>query len=187
MDAPAGEVTQLLLAARQTDRNALEALIPLLYRELHGLAEARIRGEGPGHTLTPTALVHEAYLKLSGGEGFSARDRAHFLSIAARAMRQVLVDHARARNAGKREGGWARVTLDHVAGGAVRDPDPGELLALDQALDTLDRRQRQVVECRVFAGMPESEIALALEVTERTVRRDWVKARAWLADRLQDD
>jgi RNA polymerase sigma factor (TIGR02999 family) len=163
-------------------------LVPRVYTELRRLAAAQLRREAQGHTLTPTALVHEAYLKLTPASAAGARDRAHFLAIASRAMRQVLVDHARGRNAGKRGGGWARVTL---AGGeaalATRDPDPAELLALDDALATLEPRQRQVVECRVFGGMTEAEIALALGVTERTVRRDWVKARAWLLDRMQEE
>ncbi len=185
-EAP-GEVTRLLRSSDAGSAEALEALVPLVYRELRALADGHIRREGVGHTLTPTALVHEAYLKLVPGRGLSARDRAHFLAIASRAMRQVLVDHARTRKARKREGGWARVTFEGSGALEARSADPSELLALDEALATLDPRQRQVVECRVFGGMPEAEIAVALGVTERTVRRDWVKARAWLVDLMGED
>jgi RNA polymerase sigma-70 factor, ECF subfamily len=182
----AGEVTRLLRAADHGDSDAAVRLVPLVYDELRGLAAAQLRRESQGHTLTPTALVHEAWLKLTPGAHGHARDRAHFLAIAARAMRQVLVDHARSRGAQKREGGWARTTLadDLPGGGQV---DPAEVLALDEALESLDPRQRQVVECRVFGGMEESEIALALGVSERTVRRDWVKARAWLIHWMSGD
>ncbi len=185
-EAP-GEVTRLLRSSGAGSAEAIEALLPLVYRELRSLADGHIRRERVGHTLTPTALVHEACLKLLPGPAPSARDRAHFLAIASRAMRQVLVDHARTRKAGKREGGWARVTLEGPGGAGALEAqgvDPLELVALDQCLATLDPRQRQVVECRVFGGMTEPEIALALGVTERTVRRDWVKARAWLVDLL---
>ena len=128
--------------------------------------------------MRPTELVHEAYVKLSAGGAEAAVDRSHFLAIAARAMRQVLVDEARHRQAAKRGGGWKRATLS--GSHWVADFDVDELLTLNDALDELDPRQRQVVECRFFAGMDEGEIAEALGVTERTVRRDWVKARAWL-------
>jgi RNA polymerase sigma factor (TIGR02999 family) len=181
-----GQVTRILRAADGGAHDALEALVPLLYRELRGLADRQLRREGVGHTLTPTALVHEAWVKLTPGTELSARDRAHFLAIASRAMRQVLVDHSRSRNAHKREGGWARVTFEGAGAVAAREGDPGEILALEEALASLEPRQRQVVECRVFGGMPEAEIAEALGVNERTVRRDWVKARAWLADHLGD-
>jgi len=125
----------------------------------------------------PTELVHEAYVKLSAG-GVEAVDRGHFLAIAARAMRQVLVDDARHHRAAKRGGGWKQATLS--GNHWVVDVDVEELLTLNDALEELDPRQRQVVECRFFGGMEESEIAEALGVNERTVRRDWVKARAWL-------
>lgn len=180
MDASqGGEVTRLLRSIDEGDEEAVPRLVPLVYRELRALAGAQLRRESEGHTLTPTALVHEAYLKLTPGAALASRDRAHFLAIASRAMRQVLVDHARARLAGKREGGWDRATLTEGIVG-TREVDPAELVALDEALRSLDDRQRQVVECRVFGGMEETEIAGALGVSERTVRRDWVKARAWL-------
>lgn len=179
-----GDVTVLLRAAREGDRDALDRLMPLVYDELRGMARRQIGREREGHTLHATALVHEAYFKLAGG-GFDAGDRAHFLSIAARAMRQVLVDHARTRDAQKRGGGWARTTLGNadVALGFVAE----EMIELDRALDELEPRQRQVVEMRFFAGMEETEIAEVLGVTDRTVRRDWVKARAWLYRTLYPD
>lgn len=180
MDATAaGEVTRLLRSLEAGDDEAVSQLIPLVYDQLRALAQAQLRREATGHTLTPTALVHEAYLKLAPGSGLAPRDRAHFLAIASRAMRQVLVDHARTRLARKREGGWARATLTEGVGGTT-EVDPAELLALDEALASLEPRQRQVVECRVFGGMEEAEIAQALGVSDRTVRRDWVKARARL-------
>jgi RNA polymerase sigma factor (TIGR02999 family) len=172
-----GEVTVLLRAARDGDRAALDRLLPLLYEDLRAVAEREMRREASGHTLQPTALVHEAYLRLTGAAE-SAADRAHFLAIAARAMRQVLVDHARRRSAAKRGGGMAPTTLTDGIGGGPLDAE--EILALDRALETLEPRQRRVVECRFFAGMEETEIAAALDLSERTVRRDWAKARAWL-------
>lgn len=183
---PSGEVTRLLRSIDAGDDDAVGRLIPLLYDELRALALAQLRREAVGHTLTPTALVHEAYLKLVPGGAHAARDRAHFLAIASRAMRQVLVDHARMRLAHKREGGWVRATLTEGVGG-VREPDPTELLALDEAMASLDPRQRAVVECKVFGGMEESEIAQALQISDRTVRRDWVKARAWLIHLMRSD
>ncbi|MGD8698783.1 MAG: sigma-70 family RNA polymerase sigma factor [Gemmatimonadales bacterium] len=173
-----GEVTRLLEAARHGEDGALNRIVPLVYDELRRMAARQLRRERVGHTLHATALVHEAYVKLAGSGAVEASDRGHFLAIAARAMRQVLVDHARRRNAEKRGGGWEQTTLSD--GDRPLDFQPDELLALDQALDELDERQRQVVECRFFAGMEEDEIAAALGVSARTVRRDWVKARAWL-------
>ncbi len=173
-----GEVTRLIQAARQGEADALERLIPLVYDELRALARRQLGHERPGHTLQATGLVHEAYVKLAGGGPLDASDRAHFLAIAARAMRQVLVDHARKKMAAKRGGGWERTTLTDSAGSL--DFSNEEMLALDRALEELDERQRQVVEYRFFGGMEEEEIAAVLGVTARTVRRDWVKARAWL-------
>lgn len=168
----------MLRAAREGQRDAVDQLMPLVYDELRGMARRQLGSERAGHTLHATALVHEAYLKLAGGGGIDATDRAHFLAIAARAMRQVLVDHARRRKADKRGGDWERTTL--TDGSQSVDFRPDEILTLDRALDGLDERQRQVVEYRFFGGMEEGEIAAVLEVSERTVRRDWVKARAWL-------
>ena len=172
-----GDVTQLLHAVRGGDSAALDRLVPLVYEELRALAKRELYREAPGHTLHATALVHEAYLKLAGA-GMPASDRGHFLAIAARSMRQVLVDHARRRKAVKRGGEMVRTTLTDSGGRIEFRPD--ELIALDEALERLDPRQRQIVELRFFAGMEEKEIAGVLGVSDRTVRREWVKARAWL-------
>jgi RNA polymerase sigma factor (TIGR02999 family) len=176
--ARTGEVTRLLRAAREGDAGAIDRVVPLVYDDLRRIARRQLgRGFGP-QSVRPTELVHEAYVKLSVGGAEAAVDRSHFLAIAARAMRQVLIDEARQRQAAKRGGGWKRATLSGRHW--VADFDVDELLTLNDALDELDPRQRQVVECRFFGGMEESEIAEALGVTERTIRRDWVKARAWL-------
>jgi len=173
-----GEVTRLLRAAREGDAGAIDRIVPLVYEDLRRLAKRQLgRGFGP-QTVRPTELVHEAYVKLSKGGAEAAVDRPHFLAIAARAMRQVLIEDARNRQAVKRGGGWKRATLSGHHW--VVDFDADELLTLNDALDELDERQRQVVECRFFGGMEEREIAEALGINERTVRRDWVKARAWL-------
>ena len=179
-----GDVTQLLHLVREGDSRALDRLVPLVYEELRALAKRELYREQQGHTLHATALVHEAYLKLAGS-GMPASDRAHFLAIAARAMRQVLVDHARRRKAIKRGGDMVATTL--TDGGAPVDFRPDELIALDEALEQLEPRQRQVVEFRFFAGMEEKEIAEVLGVSDRTVRREWGKARAWLYRSLYPD
>jgi RNA polymerase sigma factor (TIGR02999 family) len=181
-DIPPGEVTRLLEAAVAGDSGALDRLVPLMYEDLRRVARRQLDREGGGHTLQTTALIHEAYLKLAGGGNVGATSRAHFLAIAARAMRQVLVDYARRRKAAKRGGGVISVTLGDQAQPA--DASADDLLALNEALDQLDPRQRQVIECRFFGGMEEKDIAEALGVSERTVRRDWVKARAWLYQAL---
>ena len=171
------DVTRLLQSARAGDRTALDRVLPLLYDDLRRLARRQLAREHGSRTIQPTALVHEAYLKLAGSAP-RAQNRAHMLAIAAHAMRQVLVDHARERRAAKRGPDWVSTTL--TDGVSTTNLDPESLLALDDALDRLDPRQRQVVECRFFAGLDDAEIAEALGVTTRTVRRDWVKARAWL-------
>lgn len=173
-----GEVTRLLAAARQGQEGALERIVPLVYDELRRLARRELSREHGARTLQATALVHEAYAKLASGAPPHAEGRAHFLSIAARAMRQVLVDEARRRRTDKRGGDWVRTTLSRGAHAVEVALD--DCLALDQALEQLEPRQRQVVEYRFFGGLEEQEIADLLGVTARTVRRDWVKARAWL-------
>jgi RNA polymerase sigma factor (TIGR02999 family) len=182
---PPGEVTRLLEAAEAGDSGAVDRLVPLVYEDLRRVAHRQLDREGGGHTLQTTALVHEAYLKIAAGGSVSATSRAHFLAIAARAMRQVLVDYARKRKAAKRGGGVISVTLGDEPQPA--DTSAEDLLALDDALEQLDPRQRQVIECRFFGGMEENDIAAALGVSERTVRRDWVKARAWLYQALYPD
>src|SRR5688572_7494773 len=173
-----GDVTRLLESAVAGDNEALDRLMPLVYEDLRRVARRQLDREGGGHTLQTTALIHEAYLKLAGGGAVGATSRAHFLAIAARAMRQVLVDYARRRKAAKRGGGVISVTLGDEA--QPTDASAEDLLSLDDALQQLDPRQRQVIECRFFGGMEEKDIAEALGISERTVRRDWVKARAWL-------
>jgi RNA polymerase sigma-70 factor, ECF subfamily len=172
-----GEVTRLLAVLRAGDRSALDRLLPHVYEELRGMARAQA-GRSPGMSLPPTAIVHEAYVKLARAGALHAADRSHFMAIAASAMRQVVVDHARGMLSQKRGGGWKRTLLRDSS--LSSEADPADVLALDRALAGLDERQRRVVECRYFAGMEEEEIAAALGVSTRTVRREWVKARAWL-------
>jgi len=185
-DHPAtGEVTRLLAAVRAGDSAAVDRLFPLVHDELRVIAARLLRREAPGHTLEPTELVHEAYLRLGGAGPAGAENRAHFLGIAARAMRHLLVDHARRRKSAKRGGGVMplRVSSAHIG----VDLGSDELLALDEALERLSElepRLRQVVECRFFGGLTEDETAATLGVTSRTVQRDWAKARAWLYKEL---
>jgi RNA polymerase sigma factor (TIGR02999 family) len=186
----AGDITVLLDAARDGDRAALDRVLSTLYQELHGMARRQLAGQHHGHTLDATALVHEAYLKLIGRGNGSARfdDRAHFFAYAASAMRSVIVDYARQRLAQKRGGDLHRVTElpENLEGGFSLDED---MLGLDTALTRLsgvDPRLTQVVELRYFAGLSELEIAALLQRSERSVRRDWQKARMFLLASLQD-
>lgn len=182
-DAP--EVTQLLARIRSGDRSAFEVLFPLLYETMRGIARQHLGG-ADGKTIAPTVLVHEAYLKLCGANRLDYTDRAHFLASCSRVMRNLIVDDARARQAQKRGGGLVAVTLDEGQLGLGNRSE--ELLALDEALqrlESLDPRLARVVECRYFAGLDEEETAAALEVTSRTVRRDWVKARGLLRRMLE--
>jgi RNA polymerase sigma factor (TIGR02999 family) len=172
------EVTQLLAAARSGDRGALDRIIPLVYEDLRRLAGRELRRELGARTLHATALVHELWLKLAAGSPVNAESRTHFMAIAARAMRQVLVDQARRRHTAKRGSDWHQTTLGD--GDAAVEVDAEEMLALNDALDRLDERQRQVVEMRFFGGLEELEIAEVLHISARTVRREWTKARAHL-------
>ena len=184
-----GDVTRLLHAVGDGDTAAFDRLMPLVYDELRRLARYVLRGERAGHTLDTTGLVHEAYLKLAGQAQVDWHGRAHFFSIAARAMRQILVDHARRRQAQKRGGERERVTLSDGDALAL-DVDWAELLDLDAALHRLadlDERLHTVVEFRFFGGMTEEEVAGVLDVSKRTVQRDWRKARAWLYRELYDE
>ena len=180
--APAGEVTRLLREWSAGDRTALDRLLPLVYDELRRRAGGYLRHERAGHTLQPTALVHEAYLKLVGGASVDWKDRAHFFGVAARAMRQVLVDHARARGTVRRGEGRVLVALDAAGGVAAPQRDFG-LLDLDRALAKLaglDERQSRLVELRLFAGLTIEESAEVLNVSHATVSREWKHAEAWL-------
>ena len=186
------QVTDLLAAWRRGETDALDRLVPLVYDELRRVASRQLDREDTGHTLDTTALVHEAYLKLVDQTRVAWADRAHFFAIAARAMRRVLLDHARRHRATKRGGGILPSTLDDVTpigsnGDADADDRAATLVALDEALielETVDPRLSRVVECRFFGGLTEEETAEALGITARTVRRDWVKARAWLAQAM---
>lgn len=183
----ADTVSRLLDDARRGDGAALERLLPLVYAELREIAGHHMRGERPDHTLQPTALVHEAFLRMVGSTPLSAHDRTHFLRTASQAMRRVLVDHARARNAQKR-GGSLHVTLDEAIAGQ-REPAV-DMLALDDALNRLgaaEPRWAQVVELRYFAGLEIPEVAAALGISPATVKRDWQFARAWLSKELGPD
>lgn len=183
------EISSLLAALRAGDTSAGERIFPLVYDELRRAAGRLLSAEHGVHTFQPTDLVHEAWLRLGispgGAAPLPAVDRAHFLGITIRAMRQVLIDHARRRIAEKRGGGAIGVTLGDADG--VRNTSPEELLALFDALEKLgdvDARLRQVVEFRYLAGFTEEETAATLGVTTRTVQRDWLKARAWLYKQL---
>lgn len=171
------QVTQLLAAARAGDQQAAQVIWPLLYDELRAIAQRQLRREQPDPLLQPTAIVHEAYLKFADDVA-AAESRAHFLALAARAMRQVLIDEARRRTAQKRGGAQLAVTLSSAADPLTCDAEV--LLQLDEALEKLEPRQRQIVEYRFFAGLQETEIAELLGISDRTVRREWTKARAWL-------
>jgi RNA polymerase sigma factor (TIGR02999 family) len=181
------DITEWLSAARGGDRVALDRVLATLYRELHAMARRQL-GNQNGQTLDATGLVHEAYLRLVGRADAQFEDRAHFFAYAASAMRSVVVDYARQRLAVKRGGDLHRVTdLPEDAGGGMRIND--ELLGLDVALTRLadvDAKLAQVVELRYFAGLSEAEIATLLKRSERSVRRDWQKARLYLLASLQD-
>ena len=185
-----GDITVMLDAARGGDREAMDRVLATLYQELHGMARRQLAGQQQGHTLDATALVHEAYLKLIGRDPGSVQfdDRSHFFAYAASAMRSVIVDYARQRLAQKRGGDLHRVTElpDDIEGGFSLDED---MLGLDRALEQLsavDPRLTKVVELRYFAGLSELEIAALLERSERSVRRDWQKARMFLLASLQE-
>ncbi len=183
-----GSFTRALQQAAQGDAAALDLLFPAVYRELRQQAAGYLRGERTSHTLQPTALAHEVYLRLAGRRDFPWQNRAHFMAVSARAMRSILVDHARRRRAAKRGGGDTPVTLDTGAmlavGSAVEHDD------LDRALTDLARlseRQARVVELRYFGGLSIEETGEALGISPMTVKRDWATARAWLYRELSGD
>jgi RNA polymerase sigma factor (TIGR02999 family) len=177
-----GDVTHLLTAIEAGDRRAAERLLPLVYDELRKLAAARMAAERPGQTLRPTALVHEAYLRLVGAEpGRPWNSRGHFFAAAAEAMRRILVENARRKQSPKHGGGWMRVALDDVAAGADESAD--RLLDLDDALTRLraiDPPAARLVELRYFAGLTMEQAADALGLPLRTAERNWTFARTWL-------
>jgi RNA polymerase sigma factor (TIGR02999 family) len=189
---PDEDVTQLLAAVREQQRGASDELLAVVYEQLRRIAEHRMRGERSDHTLQATALVHEAYVRLLGDEPIAWDSRAHFFSAAAEAMRRILIEHARARGRKKRGGDVEgrprkRIPLDVVDLASNADPD--EILSVDDAvcrLESQDPQLGRIVRLRFYAGLSEQEIADALGVSERTIRREWVLARAWLGARLSE-
>ena len=187
MAEAASAVTTLLRAWRRGDQAAFERLTPLVYDQLRRRARHYLRGERPNHTLRPTALVHEVYLRLVNLDQVDWQDRSHFFALAARQMRRILVDSARARRYHKRGGGAVSVTFDEALAVSRRDPD---LVALDDALELLaqqDERKVRVVELRFFGGLTNDEIAAALGISSDTVTRDWQMAKLWLRRALRKD
>ena len=182
MPASEGQVTQLLDRWRSGDDEALDRLIPLVHEELKRVARHHMRSERAGHTLQPTALINEAYLRLIGLTNVAWDGRSHFFAVSAGIMRRILIDHARKRQAAKRGGNQAQVPIDESL--SLFAPERSEeLLALDDALTRLaklDPRQTQVVELRYFAGLTVDETAAVLGISPKTVKRDWAVARAWL-------
>jgi RNA polymerase sigma factor (TIGR02999 family) len=182
------DVTDLLIEWSGGNQEALNKLMPLVYDELRRLASRYLRNERPGHTLQTTALVHEAYLKLVDQKNTSWQNRVQFFAAAAQVMRHILVDYARSRRAFKRGGGYCRLSLDEaVISSEEKDTD---LLALNEALDTLatiDSLQSRVVELRVFGGLTVEDTAEALEISPRTVKREWSMAKAWLHRQIRSD
>lgn len=179
------DITAILVAARSGERSALDQVFARVYDEVHDLARGQLARVG-SHTLTPTAIVHEAYLRLVRSPAIAWEDRGHFFAVAAIAMRQILLNHARARSALKRDGG-RRLTLD--SGVVAIEDHADDLLALDRALERLaqlDARLVRVVELRFFAGLSVEEVAEVLGVTDRTVKRDWRAARAFLHAQLDE-
>lgn len=185
-EPPQGEITRLLVELNRGDRKALDQVYPLVLDELKRIASNHLRKERAGHTLNTTALVHESYLSLVGSDPTPCRSRSHFFALASRAMRHLLIDHARRRSAEKRGGGVEPVTLKPRM--AISEERPLEMLALADAIERLSRldpRLEQVVECKVFGGMTAAEIGEAIGVSTRTVERDWARARAYLYRDLQ--
>jgi RNA polymerase sigma factor (TIGR02999 family) len=177
---PSGQITELLQHWKQGNETALADLLPLVYKELRRLAHYHLQSERPDHTLQSTALVHEAYLRLMGGQPLDLQNRAHFIAVASRLMRQVLVDYARERRASKRDGG-CRIAVEYL--GAVAITGDAELIALDDALEELsrlDERQGKIVEMKFFGGLTAPEISQVMGLSRATVDRDWATARVWL-------
>jgi RNA polymerase sigma factor (TIGR02999 family) len=185
METPAPDTTQLLTEWSKGDPHALQELMPLVYNELRRLAAHLLRREQAGHTLQPTALVHEAYLRMIDQTRVDWHSRAHFLALAAQMLRRVLVDHARAKHRAKRGSGRVVLSLQEVPG-----PAPNlDVVALDEALCELariDAQQSRIVELRFFAGVSIEETAASLGISPATVKRDWAVARAWLFRQLTE-
>jgi len=187
VEVPSQPVSELLVRWRAGDQEALEKLVPLVYKELREIAHYHLRRERPGHTLQSAALVHEAYLRLADQKPFEADNRAHFLAVASRLMRQILVDYARSHTAAKR-GADLRVELD--AAMILPQERNAEVIALDEALKTLsqiDEQQGQIVEMRFFGGLSIEEICEVLGISRSTVKREWNVAKAWLVREMRRD
>jgi RNA polymerase sigma factor (TIGR02999 family) len=182
------QITQLLLAWSEGDEDAHEKLVPLVYEQLHRVAQREMRRERPGQTLQTTALVHEAYMRLVGAENLSWQNRAHFFAVSARMMRRILIDVARAKRNLKHGAGALQVTMDEAL--AISSEPSVDLIALDEALNRLTAlhpRQSEIVEMRYFGGLKEEEIAEVLNVSLRTVQQDWRLARLWLYRELRPE
>ena len=182
---PSQPVSELLAKWRAGDQEALQTLVPLVYKELHALAHGYLRRERPGHTLQTTALVHEAYLRLVDQRPFETENRAHFVAVAARLMRQILVDYARSHRAAKR-GADRRVDLDEDL--ILPQLRNANLVALDDALSelaTIDEQQSRIVELKYFGGLTTDEIAELLDISPSTAKRDWNVAKAWLSRQIR--
>ena len=187
MGVPSQPVSELLVRWRAGDREALEKLVPLVYKELREIAHYHLQRERPGHTLQSAALVHEAYLRLADQKPFEADNRAHFLAVASRLMRQILVDYARSHAAAKR-GADLKVELD--TGLILPQERNAEVIALDEALKTLsqiDEQQGMIVEMRFFGGLSIEEIGEVLGISRSTVKREWNVAKAWLVREMRRD
>ncbi len=181
-------VTELLVAWKEGSGQALDDLIPFVYAELHRLAKNQLRKERPGHSLQPTALTHEAFIRLFGFREVNWQDRAHFFAVSAQVMRHVLVEHARKRRAAKRGGHDIRVSLTEARGAVAAVDVDVDIIALNEALEHLeaeDPRQCRVVELRYFGGLNEEEIAEVLGMSRATVSRDWSVAKLWLRRELE--
>jgi RNA polymerase sigma factor (TIGR02999 family) len=190
VDARDPQLTRLLDAWQRGDAAAAEKLVPLVYAELRRIAAAKLRGERGGHTLQPTALVHEAWLRLMNQHEASWQNRDQFFAIAAQAMRRILVDYARRRHAAKRGDGEAPVDIDELARVLTVTLPDERLLALDEALQrlaTLDARQARIIELRFFGGLSVEETAGVLEISPTTVKREWATGRAWLFRAMNGD
>ena len=185
MESTPDELTELLNEWGNGNQAALEKLMPLVYAELHRIAKRHMRNQSPDHTLQTTALIHEAYVKMAGDSGKQWKDRVHFYAVAARAMRHVLVDHARTKQSAKRGGGARPVPLEEGIG--TSEERLTELIAIDKALANLAKlhqRQSEVVELRFFGGLGVEETAEILKVSPETVALDWRAAKAWLHKEL---
>ena len=178
-----GKVTMILGQMRAGDRDAAARLVPLVYEELRAIAQGHLKRERPGHSLQPTALVNEVWLHFMKGADLELSNRSHFLAVAANAMRRLLIDHARARGAAKRGGGWERVSLSEQVGHSPGKGDDVDVTALHEALNRLEQlgeRLAKVVELRFFGGLTVKESAEVLGVAPVTIEKDWTKAKAWL-------